>query len=214
MFSTIVSTIALLSVLVNQPAVTAPQEQVLGERSFSLDDRYSNKFVSDVFKDNILLDLAYLQGKVKDPSNINWDEVTKPFSYNLTLQPNEVFAFHDAVLPEYKDKQVVTTHAHFDSSEGFKSDGYLVADGVCHLASLINWAARDAQLDVKNPTNHDFAVIPDVPKQYGTAIYYMPGQDSSSELQNLYVTNNKNIPITLAFEYKDDTLSVKVVEVN
>lgn len=214
MFSTIISTIALLSVLANQPAVITPKLQILADHSFSLNDRYSNTYVSDVFKDNILLDLAYLQGRVKNPSYINWDDLARPFHYELTLQPNQVFAFHDAILPEYKDKQVITTNAHFDSSEGFKSDGYLVADGVCHLASLINWAARDAKLDVKSPTNHDFAVIPDVPKKYGTAIYYMPGEESSSELQNLYVTNNKTKPITLAFEYKDDTLSVKVVEVN
>ena len=214
MFSTIISTIALLSLLATQAPISRPNEQIIGQRSFSLNDRYSNKFVSDVFKDNILLDLAYLQGKVKDPSHINWTDVTRPFEYNVTLQPNQVFAFHDGVLPEYKDKQVITTNAHFNSDEGFKSDGYLVADGVCHLASLINWAARDAQLKVKNPTNHDFAAIPDIPKQYGTAIYYMQDQADASELQNLYVTNNKGKPITLAFEYKDETLSVKVIEVN
>lgn len=213
MFSTIISTIALLSVLINQPSVTTPKLQILADRSFSLDDRYSNTYVSDVFKDNILLDLAYLQGKVKDPSHINWGDVTRPFYYEITLQPHQVFAFHDAILPEYKDKQVITTNAHFSSDEGFKSDGYLVADGVCHLASLINWVARDAHLDVQNPTNHDFAVIPDVPKEYGTAIYYMPTEANTSAEQNLYVTNNKHTPITLAFAYKNETLQVKVVEV-
>ncbi len=214
MINSLISTIAVLSMLATQPTVNVPKEQVLGTRSFSLEDRYSNTYVSDVFKDNILLDLAYLQGTVKDPSHVNWDKVTKPFHYELTLKPNEVFAFHDDLLPEYKDKTVVTTNAHFDSSQGFKSDGYLVADGVCHVASLINWAARDAKLDVKNPTNHDFAVIPDVPKQYGTAIYYMPGQDSSSALQNLYVTNNKGKDIVMEFDYKNNILTVSFIELD
>jgi hypothetical protein len=167
--------------------------------------------VSNVFADNILLTIAYMRGIV--PHNTpDWNEVKKPFSYTFTLQPGEVFAFHEDVLPEFNGKVVKTTNAHFGSQEGFKSDGYLVADGVCHLASLINEAAENAGLGVVAPTNHDFAVIPEVDRKYGTAIYFMPGDSGTNARQNLYVTNTKDKPITFTFTYDGTELKVIVTE--
>ncbi len=128
----------------------------------------------------------------------------------MVLKPGQTFAFHDAVLPKYKDSIAATTHAHFDSSQGFVSDGWLVGDGVCHLASFMNVVARDAHLQVVSPTPHDFAKIPDVPKQYGVAIYYMPGQESSSSLQNLYVTNTFDKPVAFVFIHKKNSLNIRV----
>lgn len=211
MFASLFGVFLLLSVNTKQLSLPAP-EAVIGERSFPMSDRYGNEYVSNVFKDNILLTLSYLSGKSSNGKGVNWDEVEKPFTYDVTLQKGQIFAFHDTVLPQYDGKVTLTTHAHFNSTEGFKSDGYLVADGVCHLASLINWAARDAGLDVVSPTSHDFAVIPDVPAKYGVAIYDTPDAKGSSALQNLYITNNKEHDVTIRFTYDGTKLDVKVLE--
>lgn len=197
----------LASVTMTQPI----PPKILGTQAFSLEKRYADTFVNDVFKDNILLTLAYMRGMTKT-NNPNWSEVEKPFTYSITLKPGEVFAFHEDILPEFAGKVVKTTNAHFGADEGFKSDGYLVADGVCHLASLINEAASKAELKVVAPTNHDFAVIPEIPRQYGTAIYFMPEDTSTNALQNLYVENNKEKPVTLVFDYTNNQLTVSVEE--
>lgn len=206
-------TISLLLTLssANIPAIAIPATHILGGMHFSLRDRYANTFVNDVFSDNILLTLAYMRGIVKD-GTVNWDDVKRPFSYQFTLLPGQVFAFHDNVLPQFEGKVVKTTNAHFGSQEGFKSDGWLVADGVCHIASLINEAANNAGLMVEAPTNHDFAPIPEIDKKYGTAIYFMPGEKGTNELQNLYVENNKEKPVTFNFVYNNDKLDVFVSE--
>ncbi|MEN9407335.1 MAG: hypothetical protein RLZZ455_551 [Candidatus Parcubacteria bacterium] len=187
-------------------------EPVLATRTISLEKRYPNPFVNTVFKENILLNLAYMRGIVSPSKNVDWVKVTEPFTYTLILQPGEVFAFQEDVLPEYRDSLAKTTNAHFNAQEGFKSDGYLMGDGVCHLASLIYWAAADAKLHAKAPTNHNFAHIPEVPKEYGVSIYYAPGNETGNARQNLYVKNDKTIPIAFVFSYKDDLLRVDVKE--
>src|SRR6266446_3082289 len=157
-----------------------PPHHLLAQHEMSLDKRYSNAFVNDVFKDNILLTLNYLRNEVKNPNQIKWNEIEKPFSFQMKLMPDTTFAFHDSLLPQFENTFVTTTNAHFDSNEGFKSDGYLIGDGVCHLASLLNWTASDAGLINLAPTNHNFANIPEVPQKYGVAIYDQPGETSSS----------------------------------
>ena len=194
------------------PAPVA-QKQVLAEHRFSLDDRYANTFVNEVFKDNILLTLGYMKGIVKK-TPVTWGKIEKPFSYSFTLKPKQTFAFHDNVLPGYKETLTRTTHADFSSDQGFKSDGYLTGDGVCHLASLMNWVARDAGLQVEAPTNHNFARIPDVPREYGVAIYDQPDQPLTSARQNLYITNNQKQPIRFTFTYKDTMLAINVRKEN
>jgi len=72
----------------------------LSRKSFSLNTRYNSEFVNGVFKDNILLTLKYLDGKVKNKSEINWNDIQKPRSYQFTLKPGESFAFHDQILLE------------------------------------------------------------------------------------------------------------------
>jgi len=213
MFPHILSVLSLFGVVtVNAMGQTVPTQAVLGKEVLPLNDRYANTFVSDIFKDNILLTLHYMDGSVISGSRVNWGKIEGDFTYSFSLNPHQTFAFHDQILPQFSGTVVKTTNAHFNSSEGFKSDGLLVADGVCHLASFMNWVSRDAGLTVVAPTNHDFARIPDVDRTYGTAIYYMPGQGSSSELQNLYVTNNKTKPVTFTFIYKDNTLTLQIVE--
>src|SRR3989338_1540439 len=117
-----------------------------------------------------------------------------------------------SVSDEYKDKVVKTTKAHFNSQEGFKTDGYLFGDGVCHLASLLYWVAKDAGLDAKAPTNHDFMAIPEIDKQYGVSIYSNPQSKGSNSQQNLYITNNKGKPVTFKFDYGQDKLKVSITE--
>ncbi len=189
-------------------------EHLVAQKEMSLDNRYGNKFVNDVFKDNILLNMAYLTGKVNSPKDIRWEEITKPFEYEFKLDPNKTFAFHSDVEDKFADSLVKTTNAHFNAQEGFKTDGYLFGDGVCHLASLINWAAKEAGLSVEAPTNHNFANIPEVPKEFGVSIYSNPGSKASNKLQNLYITNNKGKPISFKFEYRDNKLKVSVLELN
>lgn len=188
------------------PSATGVSSVPIATHSMSMEDRYSNKFVNDVFKDNILLALNYMDGAVKSIKDVSWDNVEKQFHYEFTLNPGEEFVFDDAVLPEYKGNIVKSTNAHFTSNEGFKSDGFLVGDGVCHLASIIYWTAKDAHLDAYAPSNHNFANIPEVPREYGVAIY------SPSPMGNLYITNNKSNSVKFVFDYNGSNLSVSVLD--
>ncbi|HET9947060.1 MAG TPA: VanW family protein [Patescibacteria group bacterium] len=215
MFPIIISTILALTVFAKQPSlahalIAQDSKQVIADKQYSLADRYSNTFVNNVFSDNILLTLAYMRGEAKEDQPVDWSKVTSDFTYTMVLQPGETFAFHDEVLPEYQGKVAFTTNAHFNSTEGFKSDGWLVADGVCHLASFMNVAARNAGLTVVSPTPHNFAAIPDVPKEFGVAIYYMPNEVGSSSLQNLYITNSFDKPVSFVFKHTGTTLDITV----
>lgn len=193
----------------SQPVVSYT---VVSEKTYSLSDRYSNTYVNNVFADNILLTLAYMNGTAKNGQPVDWSKVRGDFTYTFTLKPGQTFAFHDLVLPQYQGKVAITTNAHFDSTQGFESDGYLVGDGVCHLASFITAVSRLAGLGVVAPTRHDFAVIPDVSEADGTAIYYDPNSPGSSALQNLYVTNTFNVPVTFTFTHKGTNLTIDVTK--
>lgn len=198
----------------------APIEQpALAQRELSMENRYPEPWVNSVFKDNILLNLHYLSGSVKSKEDINWDNVLKPATFEFRLDPKQTFAYHDDVDQKYKqsfsaskDTLVKTTNAHFNAAEGFKSDGYLFGDGVCHLASLIYWAAKDAGLEAQAPTNHDFRAIPDVPREYGVSIYSNPFSTGSHTQQNLYITNNREKTITFKFEYDGAKVKVSISE--
>lgn len=187
--------------------------ELLATKNISLENRYENKFVSDVFKDNILLDLAYMRGLVKNHNDIVWTAIEKPFTYKFTLFQNKTFAFHDDVLEKYKSSVAVTANAHFNFQEGFKSDGYLAGDGVCHLASLIYWVAMEAKLDAFAPTNHGFAVIPEIDKEYGVSIYSVSGSREANAMQNLYITNSKINPVEFIFDYDGKYLKVSAYEI-
>lgn len=193
--------------------VSMPHSQMeLASHEMPLRDRQPNKGVNDIFRDNILLNLAYMDGAVSSKTQINWDLIRRPVIYQFNLGPGQTFAFHDSVLPEYQGRVTYTSNAHFNFSDGFKSDGYLVGDGVCHFASLINWAARDAGLFAVAPTAHNFANIPDVPKQYGVAIFYHPNQAQTSSLQNLYITNTYQSSVIFKIDYQNDNLKVTILK--
>ena len=202
----------MLVTSLTEPQILGRTGVVLASHSISLENRYGNSFVNGVFKDNILLTLAYTNETVKAKNDISWDKVTSPFNYEFELKSGEGFAFHDQILPEYKNGIVKTTNAHFNHQDGFKSDGYLMGDGVCHLASLIYWTAKDAGLNAVAPVDHDFAVIPEVPKQYGVSIYALPGAFETSARQNLYITNNLDKPVKFVFEYDGKILSMDVTK--
>ncbi|HET7098678.1 MAG TPA: VanW family protein [Patescibacteria group bacterium] len=177
-----------------------------------MENRYNVPSVNQVFKDNILLNLHYLAGTVRGKNDINWENIEKPFNYEFSLKTGETFAFHDQILPEFNKNVVKTTNAHFNSTDGFISDGYLVGDGVCHFASLIYWAAKDAGLTAVSLASHDFAKINEVPREYGVSIKYMPGNLGNSGRQNLYITNNQDVPVTFVFNYDGTNLAVSVIE--
>ncbi|MDE2589266.1 MAG: VanW family protein [Patescibacteria group bacterium] len=214
MMPTLISYITFAMVTSQMLAIAVPTPQVLGQEQMSLADRYPVASVNDVFKDNILLSLAYLRGAQKHGEPVDWQAVEKPFSYSFVLQPNEVFAFHKDVLPQFEGKVVKTMDSSFGGTDGYKSDGYLYGDGVCHMASILNWAARDAGLAVVAPTPHDFAVIPDIPRQYGTAIYFDPNSSGSNAEQNLYIQNTKDKPVTFTLSYENNSLQVNITENN
>lgn len=183
-----------------------PNKVLLASHEISLENRQPDRFVNGVFKDNILLNIAYMKGAVKKGSLVNWEDIRKPFKYEFILNPGEIFAFHEDVLPEFKGKVTKTTNAHFSSDEGFKSDGYLIGDGVCHLASLMNWVAKDGSIESKAPTNHDFAFVNEIPKQFGTAIFNQMGAQGVGEAQNLYIKNTFDKPLIFEFDFNGDKL--------
>ena len=192
--------------------VSQVKDVTLAEKSISLANRYGNEYVNNVFKDNILLTLEYLGGGVKQKSDIDWAKVESPKHVEFSLAPSDRFAFHDQILADYKENVVKSTNAHFNYQDGFKSDGYLMGDGVCHFASLIYWAAKDASLDVYAPTNHNFATINEIPKEYGVSIYALPNAFSVSANQNLYIKNNLDKTVNFVFDFDGINLSLKIIK--
>ena len=148
-----------------------------------------------------------MNGDIKAKNQVNWATVEAPFKTEFTLNPGQEFAFHDKVLPNYSDSLVKTTNSHFNWTEGYKSDGFLVGDGVCHLASLLYWAAKDAGLTTYAPSNHNFAKINEVPKVYGVAI------QSPLPMGNLYIKNTLDKPVTFVFDYDGKNLNVSVTQI-
>ena len=194
MLSASLINIAVVSLLSLNGPGALPSGHLLATHSISLENRHPNRYNNEVYKYNILLNLSYMG-----------DE--------FTLKPGEAFAFHEDVLPQYEGTVIKNTSAHFNAQEGFKSDGYLVGNGVCHLASLINMAAKQANLNTYVPANHNFAPIPEISKEYGVSIYSYPGRKLANAQRNLYVTNNRQNPVTFKFSYNNGNLSLSVSEV-
>ena len=211
MFEAIISLFAT-SVIALSPL---PAGGVLAEKSFNLTNRQPDSWVNEVFADNIVLTLRYLasqgdplQGR---PANEqNFKKVRESFETSFTLKPGETFAFQDAALPQFDGKVVKTTNGRFNYDQGYRSSGWLMGDGVCHLASFINQTAREAGLEVVAPARHDFAAIADIPREFGTSIYHMPGHSSANAQQNLYVTNNLNKDIAFMFKVNSDKITLTI----
>lgn len=161
------------------------ETQVLAEHQLDLTNREPNPFANEVFAYNILLALGYLGTE------------------SFVLQPGEVFAFHGNVLPEFANP-ALTMNSRFFIEEGYKSVGGLGGNGVCHLASLMNWTASEAGLEVLAKANHSFAPVPGVPKEYGTSIR------SQNKNQNLYIKNGFDYPVTFVFSADNGEVSLKI----
>ncbi len=197
-----------------QPQAQYQQAQnEIASRSMSLNKRYGGADLPEnVYKDNILLNLAYLSGTVKSKNDINWEAIKQPFVMEFSLEPGQRFAYHDTQLAEYAQNVVLTTNSTFGAGEGYKYEGGLYGMGVCHLASIIHWAALDAGLESVAPSNHDFYPIPEIPKQYGVAIYFHPDAHLSSAKQNLYIKNTLDSKVTFRFDFDGDNLKVSVLK--
>lgn len=213
-FATTIALTLLLSVA--NPSASMKQniqtDKTISVRQFSLEDRYGVKSVNEIMKKNILLNLAYLEGGVTQKGNIDWNKIAAPFHFTKTLDPGEVFAYHMNVKSEYDGKIAFTTNSHFNSSDGFLTDGYLYGDGVCHLASLINWAALDAGLKTDVPKDHrSVGPIPDVPAEYGVSIYLNMASGAGAN-NNLYITNTKDHAVVFHFDYDGTNLTISVSE--
>lgn len=181
----------LLSPIPEHLLVLNIKEEILAEHFLNLTIRDEDANASQGFADNILLALHYLKGDIEGPK-INWEKARAPFEVSFTLQPGEVFAFHGNILAEFANS-VVTMNSEFMTYEGYKSVWGLGGNGVCHLASLMNWVATEAGLEVVALNNHNFAPIPGIPKDYGTSIR------SQSPNQNLYIINNFDYPVVFKF---------------
>src|SRR3989338_4878723 len=209
-FATTIATVVIMA-MSSPSAMLKPEtftDKVISEKQFSLENRYAVKSVNEVMKKNILLNLAYLNGSVAKKADINWTQITSPFHFEKTLGVGETFAYHTTVRDEFTAKVAFTTNSTFNAADGYLSDGYLFGDGVCHLASLINWAALEAGLETVVPKDHrSVAHIPDVPDDYGVSIYK---NGNIGENNNLYITNTKDKPVTLHFEYDGINLKVSV----
>lgn len=192
----------LLSPIPEHLLVFNIKEEVFAEHFLDLTIRDEDTNANQAFADNILLALHYLKGDVKG-SKVNWDWARQPFEVSFTLQPGEIFAFHANVLPEFSNP-VVTMNSEFFTYEGYKSVWGLGGNGVCHLASLINWVATEAGLEVIAPNGHNFALIPGVPKEYGTSIR------SQSQNQNLYIRNSMDCPVAFEFEINGTEIKFRI----
>lgn len=202
----------LASTLSPFASMSAKQEQptVLATHTISLEKRAYNSYVNDVFKKNMLRAVYLMNGDTPEMVTKNETYSSDSFHKEIALKSHETFSFHENVLPEFSGKIAKTSNSHFSGDQGFLSDGYLMGNGVCHLASLMYWVAKDAGLTALAPTNHDFAAIPEIDPIYGVAIYYMPDGGRGSASQNLYITNNLEETIYFVFDFngKDLTFSV------
>lgn len=180
-----------------------PREEVLAEHILDLNERLPNSEKgNEVFKYNILLNLKYLEGNL---------DLGNSFTTEIELQPGEVFAYQENLLPEFQDKSVKTSGTKFIAQEGYQAFAGLYGNGVCHLASLMNWTASEAGLKVTALANHNFWPIPGVPKEYGTSIRYLPDNGWKTKNQNLYIENPFEEPVKLVFYSSTDEVKLKVI---
>jgi hypothetical protein len=195
------------------PQVAQPQPEVLSSESISLENRaVPGSFMAEVMRDNILLTVAYMRGEIRDKGKIDWEAVRKPFEYSFELKPGEAYSFQRDSLPEYQDSIVKTIDVNFAGQDGFKHDGYLMGDGVCHLASLFYKAALKANIEAVAPANHNFMPIPEIEREYGVAIYSMPGNPEANAKQNLYIRNDTSGTIKFEIKYDGEKIEAKVVK--
>ncbi len=181
---------------------------VLGEQVLSLKTRYPDNSVNKVFAKNIINYLLTLS--LLDPEGLKSDE--DGYSFSIKLNPGDILAFHKEILKEFTNRNVISSPTELSPQEGYETLNGLSANGVCHIASFINQVASEANLVVTAKVNHDFAPVPDVPKKYGTSIYYMKGGGNNSKNQNLYIENNYSAPVYLHFTISPETVKLTITQ--
>lgn len=186
--------------------------------------------VGPILRDNIILQLHYIKGdawafrknddragmnpaptkgEIMSPDDIDWERLEEPFEGYFVLEQGEVFAFHPEVLPEFDGDNLKAVPARFGYEDGFKTYGGLPGNGVCYLASLINWVAKEAGLETIAKVNHDFYPVPGVPREYGVAIYYLDGSETA-KVQNLYIKNTLNRTALFYFSFDGEKVRLGV----
>lgn len=186
-------------------------QEVRAHETLDLTQRHGNKTINAGYTDNIRLYLHYLKGDGPQLEN-NWTKIREPFSFNITLAPGQLLAFHPALLPEFRNKAVFFADTNLSASDGYRFIDGLWGNGVCHIASFINMAASRAGLKVTAKVNHNFAPIYGVPKQFGTAIYFDSEKNLNSQKQNLYLENTQLNPVTIMFSIGESNVEMVVVE--
>ncbi|MCL5438660.1 MAG: hypothetical protein M1268_01585 [Patescibacteria group bacterium] len=232
----IIGLITLISVIITpvpeQPILYLQPQQnvlvdVLAEHSMDLRNRIEDKYENEVFSDNIILALHYFKGDANNfkidksktgPQNIEWEKIREPFSFSFELKPDEVFAFHRNISRDYLNSNIKTVGSRYNFEDGYKAVAGLSGNGVCHLASFINWTAQDVplidgkKLKVTAKVSHDFAEIPGVPQEFGTSIFYSPFGAGNSQNQNLYIKNTFPKPLKFTFSVKKEKVDLKILE--
>jgi len=189
---------SILSPVAGEAGQLSKNETVLSSETMDLGSRYHVESISNGFMRNILINVWYLVG-------------TKP----LILQPGEVFAFHKNILPQFKDEKIVTQESGFNSQDGYVAVAGLYGNGVCHLATLMNWVSSEAGLEVTALASHDFSPVPGIDRKYGTSIRYMPDGSRNSSGQNLYVKNTFDYPVEFKFSLENErVLRFTIVKAN
>jgi len=184
-----------VSPVAGQTAQIAERKVVLASELMDLGNRYPVVSVSEGFKNNILISLNYLTFQ---------DDV-------LELKPGEIFAFHKkGILPEFKESKIVSQESDFTTNDGYKVVAGLGGNGVCHLASLIYKTAAKAGLEAIAPTNHNFASISGIEKEFGVSI----STRNSPERQNLYIKNNFDFPVEMKFGLNGEILKIEILKVS
>jgi len=168
---------------------------VLSGRTLIFDEFNLGPYADEVLSFNILRYFHYLKG---DAEEFAGGENREPFEGSFVLNPGEVFAYHPEVLEEYRNQVAVTPETNLSMADGYKALEGLPANGVCYSASLFNWVASEAGLEIVAKVNHDFFPVPGVPQEYGTSIYHLAGSHSS-RLQNLYIRNTYDSPVEFRY---------------
>lgn len=208
MLNTLISAYLATNILLKNPVLNIgdlisaqlSQGQVyLASEEIDLANRYPVQSVSEGFKENILTAVYYFILEAT-PSG------------GLKLNPGEVFAFHNEILPEFEKYKIVTQKSGFIAKDGYKTVAGLQGNGVCHLASLMNKTASEAGLEVTAPTSHDFAKILGIEDKYGTSIKYVQNGGSNTQRQNLYIRNNFDYPVAFLFNLEGENLRFSILK--
>lgn len=161
-------------------AQSLPERQLLTTRMMSLGNRHLSSEINAIWAKNILLAVSRISpldaGRLKeDPT----------FLGSIQMVPDAEFSFVKEAGPTLTEK------------DGFLSDGILPGNGVCHLASLINWALEDASIsgiEINNVVPHS-APIPGIPNNRAVSIL------SADPKQDLVIKNKGKVTLELVFRY-------------